>query len=77
MTKLTAAQIKFLKKVGFGDGFLTCHHADMRIAPALMRNGLIAITWNDGRGGCHDGYVLTPAGHKALSPIPQKLGEAP
>jgi hypothetical protein len=72
MTKLSTAQIRMLKKVEFGDGFLACMHADMRIAPSLMRSGLIAITWNDGRGGHHDGYVLTPAGHSALlDPPPQ------
>ncbi len=67
MAKLTKAQVRFLKRVHAFDGFLACRFADMRSHGALLKEGMIALTYSDGThlNSTH-GYVLTPAGRAAL-----------
>lgn len=63
--KLTEAQVRFLSSV-MSNGLLKFRRADMRSHGALLRYGLIAITYSDGNHG-EGGYVLTPAGREALA----------
>ncbi len=64
MAKLSEAQTRFLSSV-MSNGLLKFRRADMRSHGALLKRGLIAITYSDGNRG-EGGYVLTPAGRRSL-----------
>ena len=74
--KLTEAQHRFLSVIETSDGFLECRHADMRTHTALLRRGLIALTYNDGKPDSYrNGYVTTPAGRSALEQSQSQEGK--